>query len=423
MKIDGVNSNFEREKLRFPFGFKGGYLTELWQTVVRLRSGNHSSVGLATQSVLYGDPVLFSKYSEAGGNALMYSLTEQVLSEIKGSEIDDHISFFNNELIPVSRKIAERITGLNNVNPNFVLNALVSIDNALWGLRSGVTGSTVLEDLIPEPFRESLSHRNEKVGIMFQVSYNMDISDIQKAAYQGYFIIKIKTGQPGTQEEMLQKDKDRLSEIHRVLKNYRTPQTKDGRLIYTIDANGRYYKKETLERFIDFASEIGALDHILFIEEPLSEENDEYVGDLPVPIAADDSVHTVDDVKVRLEKGYGVIVLKGIAKSLSLSIQMATVAHKQKIPCVCSDLTVNPILVDWHKNLASRLAPFPGLEMGIMETNGDMNYVTWNEMKKYHNGGKDAWTDAQDGVFSLNGEFYQTSGGIFTSSSHYESVV
>ena len=33
IKITGVNSNFEREPLIRPFGFKGGYMTEIWQTI------------------------------------------------------------------------------------------------------------------------------------------------------------------------------------------------------------------------------------------------------------------------------------------------------------------------------------------------------------------------------------------------------
>ncbi len=51
---------------------------------------------------------------------------------------------------------------------------------------------------------------------------------------------------------------------------------------------------------------------------------------------------------------------------------------------MCADLTVNPILIDWNKNLAARLKPFPGLEMGLLETNGDLNYRNWEKMLIYH---------------------------------------
>src|SRR5688500_18537949 len=76
IRVARTDSNFEREQLVRPFGFKGGYLTELWQTISRLEtdSGN-SSIGLSTQSVLFADADLFAAHSETGGNALKYALT------------------------------------------------------------------------------------------------------------------------------------------------------------------------------------------------------------------------------------------------------------------------------------------------------------------------------------------------------------
>ena len=74
IKIIGVDSRFEREPLRNPFGFKGGYLSELWQTVSYLRSRNNNhGIGLGTQSVLWSDDLIFSSHSESGGNALMWN--------------------------------------------------------------------------------------------------------------------------------------------------------------------------------------------------------------------------------------------------------------------------------------------------------------------------------------------------------------
>src|SRR5690606_1563887 len=80
IKVRQVNSNFERERLIRPFGFKGGYLTELWQTISRLESASgKSGIGLATQSVLYGDADLFASNSEANGNALMFVIANKAL--------------------------------------------------------------------------------------------------------------------------------------------------------------------------------------------------------------------------------------------------------------------------------------------------------------------------------------------------------
>ena len=82
--ISRVSSNFEREPLIRPFGFKGGYMTEIWQTVSFLESSSGTkSTGLCTQSVLWSDADIFSAYSESGGNALMYAMTERALQMAK----------------------------------------------------------------------------------------------------------------------------------------------------------------------------------------------------------------------------------------------------------------------------------------------------------------------------------------------------
>ena len=76
--ISSVGSNFEREPLVRPFGFKGGYMTEIWQTVAGLQSSSgKAGVGLCTQNVLWSDAQVFAAHSESGGNALMYTMTER----------------------------------------------------------------------------------------------------------------------------------------------------------------------------------------------------------------------------------------------------------------------------------------------------------------------------------------------------------
>ena len=77
IRIKEVDSNFEREPLIRPFGFKGGYMSEIWQTVSYLESysGQHQ-IGLCTQNVLWSDANVFSSNSESAGNALMFAVTE-----------------------------------------------------------------------------------------------------------------------------------------------------------------------------------------------------------------------------------------------------------------------------------------------------------------------------------------------------------
>ena len=38
IRISRVSANFEREPLIRPFGFKGGYMTEIWQSMAYLES-------------------------------------------------------------------------------------------------------------------------------------------------------------------------------------------------------------------------------------------------------------------------------------------------------------------------------------------------------------------------------------------------
>ncbi len=254
------------------------------------------------------------------------------------------------------------------------------------------------------------------------MAYSIPIEEITEAVDQGYFFMKIKIGQPGTQQEMLEKDKARLSAIHQAIGHVRTSHSQDGKLPYCFDANGRYEEKETLLRLLDHAKKIGALEQIAIIKEPFPEELEVQVDDLGVRIAADESAHTDEDAIKRIEMGYQAIALKAIAKTLSMTMKIAQAAHERNVPCFCADLTVNPILIEWNKAVAARLAPFPGLGLGLLETNGHQNYSGWERMVSYHPHAGASWSQTVDGVFNLNDDYYQKSGGILTPSPHYEAM-
>ena len=415
-------SVYEQEKLIRPFGFKGGYLTELWQTASNISSASGiTKTGIATQSVLYGDADLFSLHSEARGNLMMHALTKKALDLVTQTSFYTPIDLLD-KILPEIIIEGKRITGKSDLNINFVYNALVSVDNAAWLVYATENNFNSFETMIPEPFKQAISHRNDKIAVMYQIPYGMPMHDLLGATNRGYFVFKIKTGSPGTQSEMLKADMERLSLIHNTLKDFRTNHTSNGKLIYTMDANARYEKKEYLLQYLDHARKIGAFEQILLIEEPLNESNEENVSDAGVLIAADESVHNEESALKRLNLGYNVLVLKGIAKTLSMSVKIAKLAAERNVPCLCADLTVNPILIDWHKNLSARLTPFPGINMGLMETNGDMNYVNWNNMLDYHPAAHASWMKAKNGVFELNPDFYKRSGGIFEPSDHYEKM-
>ncbi|SOE19606.1 Enolase C-terminal domain-like [Spirosomataceae bacterium TFI 002] len=421
IKINNVSSNFEREPLN-PYRFKGSSITDSWQTVALLESENHRKIGLTTQGVLWSDYRVAAGHSESAGNALMYNMTEYALQLIKGTSFTNPVDLLN-ELLPEVLAYGKKITGISDLRKTFALNALVGVDNAAWLLYAAENSITNFDDLIPETYRPGLSHRHSKVASIPSFSVGTDPKKIKAAAEEGYFIMKLKTGSAGTQKEMLEKDIMFLTDVHKAIGHFETPYTESGKIPYYFDPNGRYEEKETLLRFIDHADKIGALDQIAVIEEPLPESNESYLGDVGVSIAADESAHTVEEAARRIEQGYSAIVVKAIAKTMSMTMQIVKYAAERNVPCFCADLTVNPILVDWNKVVAARLSPLPGMSIGLQETNGHQYYKRWDTLASYHPKSNGSWTKTQNGVYITDESFYAQSGGILETSEHYMDLV
>jgi len=418
-KITNVDSNFEREPLIRPFGFKGGYMSEIWQTAAWMKSDSgNQKVGLCSQSVLWSDARVFSSHSESTGNAIMYLLTERALQMVSGMSFPTPIHLLEDILEEVL-SYGIQVSGNPDLRKTFALNALVGVDNAAWLLYAAENDISDFDNLIPDQYQSALSFHHNTVASIPLMAYTIPVEEIRQAAEEGYFFMKIKIGQPGTQEEMLEKDKARLTAIHEAIGHVNTPYTEDGKLPYYFDANGRYEKKETLMKLLDHAKKIRAFDQIAIIEEPFPEEAEIEVGDIGVRIAADESAHTDKDALERIRMGYSAIALKAIAKTLSMTLKIAKVAYENNVPCFCADLTVNPILIDWNKAVAARLSPFPGLGLGLLETNGHQNYRNWETMFSYHPCNGASWTRTKGGVFELTEDYYEKSGGIFMDSEHY----
>ena len=421
MKIVKTNCNFIREPLKNPFGFKGGYLSELWQTsaYIQSKSGNDAT-GSGTQSTLWSDASVFMSNSESAGNSLMFLMTSYALERAKEIEWDTPFDLLD-KLLPDVYQYGKTITKNNNLRLTFALNSLVAVDNAAWLIYCKAKGIANFDDMIPDDIKPALSHRHDKLANIPLMSYNVGIDDIAKAVNQGYFFLKIKIGsdpdKDGNLDKMLEWDKNRLKEIHETVKNTQTPYTDNGHIPYYFDANGRYDSKDRLMKFLMFAEKIGALDRIILMEEPFSEEFDEDVSDIPVRLAADESAHSDKDALVKIQQGFTALALKPIAKTMSMSLKIAKLAHEQNIPCFCADLTVNPILVDWNKNVAARLPALPGMKIGVLESNGHQNYKNWEQMKKRHPMAGADWIETKDGIFYLSDDFYKHSGGIFGTSS------
>jgi L-alanine-DL-glutamate epimerase-like enolase superfamily enzyme len=422
LSIHTVESNFEIEPLTQPYGFKGGQTTNIWQVFAKLkdRSGD-ISIGIGVQNPLWSDALVTSKWTEIGSNSLMFNLTNKALQLIKGTEFDSPIDMVDSILDEV-HAYGIKITENKELLKTFALNALVPVDNAAWLLYAKQNNITSFDDLIPSIYKEGLSYKNNRVASIPSISYSTQESDIEELAKDGYFLLKIKIGAPGSQEEMLKKDMERISFVHKKLGHVKTENSDSGRILYYPDANGRYESKDTFNRFLDHCKKIGAFEHIVLVEEPFVESFREDVSDIDARLAADESAHTDKDALERMEMGYSAIALKPIAKTLSMTMKVAKLAYDRNIPCLCADLTVSPILVDWNKSVAARLKPLPGLQVGLLETNGHQNYKNWETLVSYHPRGIASWNKPENGIFNLNHDFYSESAGIFLPLDHYSSL-
>ncbi len=427
MKIETNNCNFEREPLLAPFGFKGGYITDVWQSIVKLIDEKENiGLGLATQSTLWSDAKIFSNYSEATGNGMMFLITSYAAKIAKDTDFKTPIELLE-KILPDVYEYGKKVTDNPELRLTFALNALVAFDNAVWMLYAKEKGTKNFDELIPEDIKPALSSKEDRLINIPLMSYNVPLEKIIEAVKSGYFLLKIKVGadpdKDGSQEKMLEWDKQRIKTIHEAVRDFETPYTEQGWIPYYLDANGRYDSKDRLLKLLDFAESIGARERIIIMEEPFPEEYKVDVSDIPVRLAADESAHSDKDALERIRMGYKAIALKPIAKTMSMSLKIAKLAYENDVPCFCADLTVNPILVDWNKTVAARLKRFPGLKIGLLESNGHQNYKNWEQMKKYHPSYPASWIEPKNGIFTLDDEFYKTSGGIFDISEYYLNLV
>ena len=424
MKILKVKCTYFPERLKAPFGFKGGYLSELWQVVCRLEGENHYGIGVGVQSVLWSDAEVFTSNTEFDGNMFMYKTTEFAVKLLEGREGNSPIELIDG-IYPEVLAYAKGLTNVKEkLRETFVRNALVAVDNALWQLYASERVERDVMKLIPTYYQKAFIEKHDKLCNIPLVSYGVKEEEIERLLSNGTVLMKIKIGFDDngnmSKAEMLKWDKNRLKQIHDIAKNYQTEYSKSGNILYYLDANGKYDSIERLQALLDYAKEIGALERIVLLEEPFEEGNKVFVGDLPVRIAADESVHSEKDVEERIALGYKAITLKPIAKTLSETLKILNKAFENDVVCFCADLTVNPLLVEWNKNIAARIETLPEMHVGILESNGEQNYINWDEMQAVTRNSNN--TIYKDSIYILRNEFFQNSGGIFEEYKYYEDL-
>jgi enolase-like protein len=413
MKIIETNLDIIREPLVKPFGFKGGFFTEKWVCQVELTSDSgKKAAGQGGLAVLWSDASVFSAHTEVGGNLLMTAMLEHALGLVKGKSFANPVEMLDS-IVGSVYDYGCKITGNPELRHTFGLNPLVALDNAAWLLYAQEKGIDNFDDMIPETYRPALSAKHEKLASAPLVTYKVSIPELHDLINEGYFFLKIKIGQPGNEQQMLAADMARLTEIHKAIADCRTPYTENGKLLYYLDANGRYETKEAMQTLLEHAKTIGVFEQIVILEEPFDENLDIDVRSLGVRVAGDESCHGAAEVKQRMDMGYTAIALKPAGKTLSMSLKMAKAAYDYGVPCYVADSACTPATVEWNKNIAARLAPLPGMKIGLLESNGPHFYKHWQELIAAQPYPDAVWVEAHNGIFDLNNDYYAKSGAIF----------
>ena len=413
MRIVHADLEMQRQPFARPFAFKGAAFHEKWNLVVRLRDeDDNEAVGVGGTAVLWSDPDVFRNHTEVGGNILMSAVLEFALRQAVDREFADPPAMMS-ELVPQAHEYGRTVTANPDLRLTFTLIALVAMDNAAWMLHAKRNGIATFDELIPRAFRPYLASRQTRLGVAPAVGYGMPMDELRDILDTGVYILKIKIGQPGEESDMVRKDVAWIDRIHGLAARYDTPMTDSGNVVYYLDANGRYEKKESMARLLDHAHKAGIHEHIVIIEEPFRNPEGIDVGDLPARFAADESVQTVEDVRTRTGQGYGAIAVKPAGKTLSLAFGMVRAAAEAGIPCFVADNGCIPLLVEWNKNVAARLPGFPGLRGGLIESNGPENYGNWAELLAAYPIPDAPWLTPGSGAFVLDEDYYRHSGGMF----------
>jgi L-alanine-DL-glutamate epimerase-like enolase superfamily enzyme len=420
MKITSVDLDIQREPFARPFAFKGSAFHEKWNMVVRLCDDmGTEACGIGGLAVLWSDPNVFSTHTESGGNALQVATLEKALQASLAVDWESPP-----DLLAAVRDTAEQfarlVTGRGpDLQPTFVLNALVALDNAAWVLWARRHGMDRFDDWVPPAAASALGHRQPRVALTPAVGYNMPDAQIAELLDAGAAILKVKLGHPGDPAEMAAGDCRSLRRLAPLLRGAHTPWTQSGRVGLYLDANGRYQSKSTLRAVLDEADRQDLLDRIVVLEEPFAAHMEETVDDLGVLVAADESLHDPADVALRCQAGYGAIAVKPAGKTLSVAFDMLAAAAAQDMIAFVADNACVPVLVEWNKNIAARLPAFPGVRGGMMESNGPENYGRWPQMLAEHSRAGAPWLAARDGVYELGEEYYVAGGGILDEPASY----
>lgn len=392
---------YQNEPFARPFGFKGASFDKKCNALVRLTSpAGTYALGIGGLAPLWADASVFIAHGEDASNQLMLDTLGFALRHVTGRSFADPPALLA-DVLPAAHDFAASATNNPALSHTFTLNALVALDNAAWVLHAREQSIATFDQLIPAVAKSALSAQHHAVAAVPLVGYAMPDEKIQAMLAAGVSVIKIKLGQAGDEQTMLEKDLARLAAIHDLANAH------DVR--YYLDINGRYTRKETLLRLL----KTSAAQRVVLIEEPFEPTATFDVADIPARLAVDESLHDIADLPPRVEQGYKAVAIKPAGKTLTVAFEMAAAAKQYNLDAFVADNACVPTLVDWNKNIAARLAAMSPLNMGLLETNGPESYPDWHALLRTTANPDATWITPKRGVFRLDKTFYETAGGIF----------
>ena len=132
IKITHVDSNFERQPLVRPFGFKGVYQHKFWVCAALMKSSSGiQHVGIQTQYLAWSGLSVFLAYTEVGGNVVLLLTLEHALQQIQGSSFNNPLEL-QDAVLEEAHQYGKKITADENLKMTFTLSSLVALDNAAW---------------------------------------------------------------------------------------------------------------------------------------------------------------------------------------------------------------------------------------------------------------------------------------------------
>ncbi|MHC4915860.1 MAG: hypothetical protein ACYTGB_10250 [Planctomycetota bacterium] len=419
MRIERPDLQLRREPFARPFGFKGSKFHEKWTPVVRLAGEDGGqAVGVGGLAPLWSDHRVFAAHDETGANVLQMSVLEHALELVAGREFADPTGL-HDAIIGPAHEYARSTTGLSDLRLTFTLVALSALDYAAWQLHARALGISDFDALIPDGHRDLLPGRQSAVALVPAVGYTLPEETLRELLAAGAYVLKIKIGHAGDESEMLRKDVDWLDRIHALASGFETDMTESGRVLYYLDANGRYGEKSSMARLLEHCEGKGYLDRVILVEEPYSRPEDLDVHGLPARFAGDESVESAEDVAARAQQGYTAFAIKTAGKTVSRCFRLIRAALAAgAVPFVADNACV-PVMVEWNRNFAARLPAFPGVRGGMMESNGPENYAHWERLLAELPSPDAPWLRAQRGAFRLGDEYFAAGGGIFETPESY----